>query len=95
MAALASRCVGDEMAREWLAKEYTHNNIINRAESWYAQPIRALVGFQGRGAVEIIRLDFCHSIPLESLIFSMVLEIRYDFRPRVEHKTPESTKSVH
>jgi IS1 family transposase len=51
--------------RVWSLREV----LMYRVPPWPQHQVKALVGFQGRGVVEAIRPDFCHSILLKSLIF--------------------------
>jgi hypothetical protein len=54
----------------------------------------ALVGFQGRGCADGIQPDLCHFLFLRSPYFSIILKVSHDSQTTLEHKTPESNKSV-
>src|SRR5262249_22303575 len=54
----------------------------------------ALVGFQGRGCAEVVQLDCCYPFRLEALLFQWPSIRRCASRTMVEHKTPESNKSI-
>src|SRR5215467_13947353 len=56
--------------------------------------LEGLVGFQGRGFADGLQLDFCHALFLEVLNCSTALTMSHDSRTALEHKTPESNKSV-
>src|SRR5262249_48438866 len=52
------------------------------------------VGFQGRGFAEVVSPHCCHPFLLEALLFSPPSIRRGASRTMVEHKPPESNKSV-
>src|SRR5262249_34214782 len=54
----------------------------------------ALVGFQGRGSADGVQPNCCHPFLLEALLFQWPSIRRCASRTMVEHKTPESNKSV-
>src|SRR5262249_42894588 len=58
------------------------------------QPKMALVGFQGRGCAHVVQPNCCHPFLLEALLFQWPSIRRCASRTMVEHKTPESNKSV-